>query len=73
MLGTILTGVFVSAAWGGVGLAEGVPMSTQVGIQVIGVLTTVVWCCGFTYLILKVVDRLNGLRLTEDDEESLGN
>ena len=70
MLGTILTGVFVSAAWGGVGLAEGVPMSTQVGIQVIGVLTTVVWCGGFTYLILKVVDRLNGLRLTEDDEET---
>ena len=70
ILGTILTGVFVSASWGGAGLPEGVSMFSQVGIQIIGVLTTIIWCGGFTYLILKFVDSMTGLRLNEDDEET---
>jgi len=70
ILGTILTGVFVSASWGGAGLPEGVSMFGQVGIQIIGVLTTIIWCGGFTYLILKFVDGITGLRLNEDDEET---
>jgi Amt family ammonium transporter len=39
-------------------------------VQVIGVLTTVVWCGSFTYIILKVVDGLTGLRISDDDEET---
>ena len=70
ILGTILTGVFVSASWGGAGLPEGVSMFGQVGIQIIGVLTTIIWCGGFTYLILKFVDGITGLRINEDDEET---
>ena len=70
MLGTTLTGVFVAASWGGAGLPEGVSMGTQVMVQVIGVLTTVVWCGSFTYIILKVVDGLTGLRISDDDEET---
>ena len=70
ILGTILTGVFVSASWGGAGLPEGVSMFSQVGIQIIGVLTTIIWCGGFTYLILKFVDGITGLRINEDDEET---
>jgi Amt family ammonium transporter len=45
-------------------------MFGQVGIQIIGVLTTIIWCGGFTYLILKFVDGITGLRLNEDDEET---
>ena len=70
MLGTTLTGVFVAASWGGAGLPEGVSMGSQVMVQVIGVLTTVVWCGFFTYIILKVVDGLTGLRISDDDEET---
>tara|TARA_B100000949_G_C14283899_1_gene453198 strand:+ start:773 stop:2071 length:1299 start_codon:yes stop_codon:yes gene_type:complete len=70
MLGTTLTGVFVAASWGGAGLPEGVSMGSQVMVQIIGVITTVIWCGFFTYVILKVVDRLNGLRLSEEDEET---
>ena len=70
MLGTTLTGVFVAASWGGAGLPEGVSMGSQVMVQVIGVLTTVVWCGFFTYIILKVVDGLTGLRVSDDDEET---
>ena len=70
ILGTTLTGVFVSASWGGAGLPEGVSMGSQVMVQIIGVITTVIWCGFFTYVILKVVDGLNGLRLSEEDEET---
>ena len=70
MLGTTLTGVFVAASWGGAGLPEGVSMGSQVMVQIIGVITTVIWCGFFTYVILKVVDSLNGLRLSEEDEET---
>ena len=54
----------------GAGLPEGVSMGSQVMVQIIGVITTVIWCGFFTYVILKVVDRLNGLRLSEEDEET---
>ena len=70
ILGTTLTGVFVAASWGGAGLPEGVSMGSQVMVQIIGVITTVIWCGFFTYVILKVVDSLNGLRLSEEDEET---
>jgi len=69
ILGTVLTGVFVAESWGGAGLG-GTAMSTQVMIQIIGVITTILWCGFFTYAILKVVDALNGLRLEEDDEHT---
>tara|TARA_B100000029_G_scaffold50615_1_gene46015 strand:- start:229 stop:1524 length:1296 start_codon:yes stop_codon:yes gene_type:complete len=69
ILGTVLTGVFVAESWGGAGLG-GTAMSAQVMIQIIGVITTILWCGFFTYAILKVVDALNGLRLEEDDEHT---
>ena len=68
MLGTTLTGVFVAASWGGAGLPEGVSMGSQVMVQIIGVITTILWCGFFTYIILKVVDGLTGLRISDDDE-----
>ena len=69
ILGTTLTGIFVAESWGGAGLG-GVSMSSQVMIQIIGVVTTIIWCGVFTYIILKVVDNVTGLRLNEDDEET---
>ncbi|MGK0172122.1 MAG: Amt family ammonium transporter [Gammaproteobacteria bacterium] len=67
IVGTILAGVFV-ATLGGIGLAEGVSMSAQVTTQVIGVLATALWCGVITYIVLKVLDALGGLRVNEDDE-----
>jgi len=67
VVGTILAGVFVGTL-GGIGLAEGVSMSAQVTTQVIGVLATALWCGVITYIVLKVLDALGGLRVNEDDE-----
>ncbi|OIO57385.1 MAG: ammonia channel protein [Alphaproteobacteria bacterium CG_4_10_14_0_2_um_filter_63_37] len=69
IVGAILTGVFVSADFGGLGLAEGVSIGSQVGTQFLGVIATIVYCAVVTFIILKVVDLLMGLRVTEEEEE----
>jgi ammonium transporter, Amt family len=68
ILGTVLTGVFAAAAFQGVGYAEGVGMAQQVGRQVVGVLATAAWCGVLTWVLLKLVDALAGLRVAADEE-----
>lgn len=68
VLGTTLTGVFVSERFGGVGYANGMTMASQVGAQIVGVLATALWCGVMTYVILKVLEATLGLRVSEDQE-----
>jgi Amt family ammonium transporter len=68
IVGTLLTGVFVSAGLGGVGFAEGMTMAKQVGVQALGVAATAVWCGVVTYVVLKILDATLGLRVTEEHE-----
>jgi Amt family ammonium transporter len=68
ILGTILTGVFVSAALGGAGFPEGTGMGGQLGVQIVGVLATAAWCGIVTWILLKVTDALAGLRVGADEE-----
>jgi Amt family ammonium transporter len=44
--------------------------SSQLGIQLIAVIVTIVFTFVLTYLLLKIVDKLFGLRVTDDDEIS---
>ena len=67
-LGTLLTAVFAAAALGGMGLAEDTSMSQQFGVQLIGVAAVLVWSVVVSYIIIKVVDALVGLRVEEEDE-----
>src|SRR5687767_13839439 len=41
VLGTLLTAVFVNASFGGVGYAEGMTMTKQLGVQFLGVVATI--------------------------------
>lgn len=68
ILGTFLAGIFVASGFGGTGLAEGVTMSGQVGVQLIGILATLVWTAVISFGLLKLVDRMVGLRVTEEQE-----
>jgi Amt family ammonium transporter len=68
LIGTLLTGVFVSASLGGAGLAEGVSMGDQVLTQLIGVVAAILWCGILTWLILKLVDLMVGLRVPDEQE-----
>ncbi|HKX55837.1 MAG TPA: ammonium transporter [Xanthomonadales bacterium] len=68
-VGAILTGVFVDAGLGGKGLAEGVSMAGQVKAQFIGAAATIVYCALVSFILLKVIDAIVGLRVSEDQEE----
>ena len=68
ILGTIMAGIFVSAGLGGAGYAEGVTMGSQVGVQLIGVVATIVFTAVVTFAILKLVDAILGLRVTDEEE-----
>jgi ammonium transporter, Amt family len=69
IIGALLTGIFTDVSFGGVGLAEGVSISGQLTLQAIGVLSTIVYCGVATFIILKVIDVVIGLRATEEDED----
>lgn len=69
IVGAILTGVFAAESLGGVGLAEGVNVGTQVWKQFIGVIVTIAYCGVMSFIILKIVDAIVGLRVSEGDEE----
>ncbi|MNY56919.1 Ammonia channel precursor [compost metagenome] len=67
MIGAVLTGVFCVPSLGG--LVEGVTMGAQVVAQIKGVLMTTVYCFVISWIILKVVNALVGLRAHESVED----
>jgi len=66
--GSLLTGVFAASGLGGLGLAEGVSIVDQVSVQALAIVVTMAWSALFSYLILKLVDKWIGLRVTSDEE-----
>ncbi len=68
IIGAVLTGIFVDASLGGAGLAEGVSMGSQIFKQIVGVVATIVYCVIVTFIILKIVDAVIGLRVTDEQE-----
>jgi Amt family ammonium transporter len=68
-VGAILTGVFVDAGLGGAGLAEGVSMGEQVAKQFIGAGATIVYCGVVSFILLKIIDAVIGLRVTDEQEQ----
>ncbi len=67
VLGTLSAGIFAGAL-GGVGYAEGMSMGKQVGVQLIGVVATLLWSGVLTWVLLKLTDALLGLRVTTEQE-----
>ncbi len=72
ILGTLMAGVFASSELGlfsGQGLAEGMTIASQVGVQFIGVVVTFAYTAIATYIILKVVEMMVGLRVSPEEEQ----
>ena len=68
-IGAILTGVFAVEAVGGdgkKGLIDG--NAGQVLTQLWGCLVTMAWCAIVTFIILKIIDAMIGLRVTSEEE-----
>jgi ammonium transporter, Amt family len=68
LLGTLLTAVFVSATFGGIGYPDKVTMGEQFMIQLIGVAVTAVWSGVLTWVLLKLVDAIVGMRVASEEE-----
>jgi Amt family ammonium transporter len=68
ILGTLLTGIFVSAAFNGMGYPDKVTMGDQMMVQLYGVLAIGAWSAVFTYLLLKLCDLVVGMRVAGDEE-----
>jgi Amt family ammonium transporter len=68
LLGTLLTGVFVSASFGGLGYPESVTMGGQVMTQLIGVAATAVWSGVLTWVLLRITAALAGMRVAAEEE-----
>ncbi len=67
IVGAVLTGVFASKAIGGTaGLLEGNP--GQVLTQLSGIAATIVWCAVASFILLKIIDMIVGLRVDEETE-----
>ena len=67
IVGALLTGVFASKAIGGTaGLLEG--NAGQVVTQAWGIVATILWCAIASFVILKVIDLVIGLRVSEEVE-----
>ncbi len=72
VLGTLLAGVFCAPALGlfsGNGFSDGISsIGGQVSVQALGVMATLVYTALASYLVLKLVDAVLGLRMDSDDE-----
>lgn len=69
IIGALLTGVFCAESLGGVGFGDDInSIAGQVTAQGIGVLSTVVYSGVFSFIILKVIDIVIGLRVDEEQE-----
>lgn len=66
LTGTLLAAIFATAALGGVGLGEGVTVASQFGVQLAGVVATLVWSAVASFVIIKVTQAICGLRASDD-------
>ena len=65
-LGLMLTGIFASESLGGLGLKSSI--CAQLLTQLTGVVATILWCGIISFIVLLVLDRTLGLRVSSDDE-----
>jgi len=72
IIGTLLAGIFAASSLGifsGQGLAEGMTISSQLGVQFLGVVSTILYTAVATYVILKIIEPITGLRVSDDEEQ----
>ena len=68
ILGSLLVAYLALPAFGGLGLADGVTAGNQFMIQLASVAITVLWTGIASYVILKVIGAVIGLRVDQQDE-----
>jgi len=68
ILGSLLVAYLALPAFGGLGLADGVTAGSQFMVQLSSVAITVLWTGIASYVILKIIGVVIGLRVDQQDE-----
>jgi Amt family ammonium transporter len=68
VIGSLLTGVFAAVSLGGTGFPVQTNMGAQIAVQALGVVAAAAWCALVTWLILKLMHAMVGLRVSEEKE-----
>jgi len=69
ILGSLLVAVLATETFSGVGLGEGVSVTSQLGVQALAIVITVLWTAVASYVIFKVAGALTGgIRVDEMNE-----
>lgn len=68
IVGSLLTAVLAAERFGGIGTIADDGMTGQLTVQAIAVLSVLIWSGGISYLILKILDKTLGLRVSGNDE-----
>ena len=66
IVGVLLTGVFASSALGG--SVEDLNIGNQLSLQAVGIVATLVYSGALTFILVKVVDGMIGIRVTAEEE-----
>ena len=70
MLGSLLVAVFAVPALGGSGYGHEMSVGGQFGAQALGIAAAAVWAAVCTYLIVKLLDRTVGARVSLEEERN---
>jgi Amt family ammonium transporter len=69
IIGALLTGVFAAQALGGAGFGDGInSIGGQVQTQAIGIIATIIYTGVVSFILLKIIDSVMGLRVNEEEE-----
>ena len=70
IVGALLTGVFCAEVLGGAGFGDGhASIGSQFMAQLTGVVATIVYTFVVSFVVLKILDAVMGLRVSEEDEQ----
>ena len=68
ILGTLLVSILATSSFSGLGLADGMTVSSQFMVQLYSVGITVIWTALISFIILKLIQATLGIRISEQDE-----
>ncbi len=69
MLGSVLVAIFVDQDLGGVGYGAGLDMTKQFITQIVAVCAAAAWSGCATFVLVKLLSVVTGLRVTAEEEE----
>jgi Amt family ammonium transporter len=70
IIGSLLVAVFIASQYGGAGLAEDMTIADHFGVQLTAVMSVIIWTAVASYVILRVIEMICGLRVNDEIERN---